>query len=634
MVHKRHALVVLVWIVCAVVLVPSTTVTSRPLVVAHHARHIAQNGNPNDNVRIIVTLRQSTTARRIDAPFAVQMRKHAVRTAQLGFVGRHGNRFMPRPQQPTLVSTVMGEMRRQDVAMLAQDVDVVAIEEDQLMPVFVHRSTALIGAPVANASGYDGTGMSVAVLDTGVHKTHEFLAGKVVAEACFSNYWSNETSLCPSGVNTPADVANDVGSAQPCSGIANCDHGTHVAGIVAGKVMPSRRGVAPGANIIAVQVFTYSAGSLGTYTGNQVMALDWLLTHMNTPEWGTLAAINMSLGSGLYSAACDDSSSLTPYINDLRALGVATVIATGNNSNSGAIARPACISSAIAVGSSTSGTLVLREDEVSSFSNSVPFYVNGANANGDRLIDLLAPGEVILSSVSSSTSSYDYKQGTSMAAPHVAGAWAVMKHLAPTASVSQILLWLYRSGSNLIDARNSLSLPRISVSNAVRLASTALNATATVTLVPSATRTQTLTPSTTPTWTDTAIPTTTAIPSATRQSTATPVIRTATTKPRATRTPTPQLPASFTKVAPANQSGAHARPVTLAWRTSGFATRYEYCIATTGPACTNWKSVGLNRSVVVYGLKRNTTYVWQVRARNASGVTIAADGRWRFTTIR
>jgi hypothetical protein len=42
----------------------------------------------------------------------------------------------------------------------------------------------------------------------------------------------------------------------------------------------------------------------------------------------------------------------------------------------------------------------------------------------------------------------------------------------------------------------------------------------------------------------------------------------------------------------------------------------------------------LNRSVVVYGLKRNTTYVWQVRARNASGVTIAADGRWSFTTMR
>jgi hypothetical protein len=75
-------------------------------------------------------------------------------------------------------------------------------------------------------------------------------------------------------------------------------------------------------------------------------------------------------------------------------------------------------------------------------------------------------------------------------------------------------------------------------------------------------------------------------------------------------------------------------PVTLSWQPSARATRYEYCIATTGPACTNWKSVGLNRSVVVYGLKRNTTYVWQVRARNASGVTIAADGRWRFTTTR
>lgn len=608
---------------------PTVTAASRGRVQAH-AQQIMQRGAPNDTVRVLVSLVRTTGTRQQLSPLGLQMRKRAVRTVQFGFVGRHSNRFVVYPQQPTLVPIVVGELRRQDVATLVQDADVIAIEEDQFMPALVSRSTTLIGATTVNAAGIDGTGMSVAVFDTGVLKSHEFLAGKVVAEACFSNYLGSETSLCPSGANTPIDMPNDVGSAQPCTVSVNCSHGTHVAGIIAGNIKAPYRGVAPGAKIIAVQVFTYSAGALGTYTGNQVMAMDWLMTHINTPEWGTLAAINMSLGNGLFSAPCDDSSTLTPYINDFRMLGVATVIATGNNSNSGAIARPACISSAIAVGSSTSGTMVWTEDEVSSFSNSVPASLNAVNTNGDRLIDLLAPGEVIISSVSSTNSAYDYKQGTSMAAPHVAGAWAIMKQLAPTASVNQLLLWLYRSGNYLIDSRNALSLPRINIANAVRLASTALNFTATATPLSTSTRTPTPIPSATATWTQTATPSPIMIPSAT--STPTPTrIPPSVTRTR-TRTPTPYVPASFTKLSPINRSVNHERPITLSWKASARATSYEYCIATSGPTCTNWRNVGLNRRVIVYGLKHNTTYVWQVRARNTTGMTIALDGRWRFTT--
>ncbi len=628
----------LLWIVCVTVVVqPRIAIPADRALVQQQAEQIVQSGAPGELVRVIVTLAQPRYARQIDAPNSRQLRMRTVRTAQLQFAERHHTQIVMPSQQPSLAPVVIGEMRRGDIARLAHDAEVRAIEEDYLMPVLVTRSTALIGATVANASGYDGTGMSVAVLDTGVLKTHEFLSGNVVSEACFSNYFGNETSLCPSGSNTSLEVPHDPGSAQPCTGIANCDHGTHVAGIIAGKVISSRRGVAPAANIIAVQVFTYSAGALGTYTANQVMAMDWLLRHINTPEWGTLAAINMSLGSGLYTSACDSLSSLTSYINDFRALGVATVIATGNSSNSGAIARPACISSAIAVGSSTSGILVRNEDEVSSFSNSVPASANAINANGDRLIDLLAPGEVISSSVTWSTTAYDYKQGTSMAAPHVAGAWAVMKQSAPTASVSQILSWLYRSGNFLIDSRNSLSLPRISVSNAVRLAGTALNATATHTRTATATLTNTPTPTSilTLTPTDTIRSTLTLLPSITASTPRTPVLTHSPTKTvtvRATLTPIPPLPGAFVKVSPMHTRRNILLPVTLVWRASRFAKSYEYCIAISGPLCTQWRNVGSARSVVIRGLLPSTTYVWQVRARNATGVIIARDGRWRFTT--
>jgi hypothetical protein len=89
---------------------------------------------------------------------------------------------------------------------------------------------------------------------------------------------------------------------------------------------------------------------------------------------------------------------------------------------------------------------------------------------------------------------------------------------------------------------------------------------------------------------------------------------------------------AFYKVGPIDLASRRVLPVTLTWSASAGVQNYEYCITTSDLVCTSWKNVGLNQRVTIYGLKRNTTYVWQVRARNVSGVTTAAEGRWRFTT--
>ena len=112
-----------------------------------------------------------------------------------------------------------------------------------------------IGGTTAWNSGYSGAGQAVAVLDTGVEKNHPLLAGKVVSEACYSSNYPQYgvTSVCPGGVTE----STASGSGAPCTGIDSCSHGTHVAGIVAGKNGPSNApaGVAKDANIIAMQVF-------------------------------------------------------------------------------------------------------------------------------------------------------------------------------------------------------------------------------------------------------------------------------------------------------------------------------------------------------------------------------------------
>jgi subtilisin family serine protease len=159
-----------------------------------------------------------------------------------------------------------------------------------------------------------------------------------------------------------------------------------VAGIVAGKATPltinSRNftisGVAPGAKLIAVQVFSRfdnaefcgsSAPCVLTYTSDQIAALEYIYSLRNSYA---IAAVNMSLGGGGYTAPCD-SSSRKAIIDQLRGANIATVIASGNNGYTNGISAPACISSAVSVGATTTQYSGLLVDQVASFSNSASF---------------------------------------------------------------------------------------------------------------------------------------------------------------------------------------------------------------------------------------------------------------------
>ncbi|MEW5823162.1 MAG: S8 family serine peptidase [Pseudomonadota bacterium] len=337
-----------------------------------------------------------------------------------------------------------------DINRLLANNKVLDVVEDIPVPPTLTQSIPLIGGSVASGfSGYTGSGQTVAILDTGVEKTHDFMDGKVVSEACYSSNYAPDsaTSLCPGGVTE----STASGSGVNCTGISGCDHGTHVAGIAAGR-SSTMTGVAKNASIIAVQVFsrfdntTYCGGAstcVLTYNSDQIRGLERVYALRSTYN---IAAVNMSLGGGKYTSYCDSDSRKT-IIDQLAAAGIATVIASGNSSYTDAVGAPGCISTAVTVGSTT------KDDVVASYSNSA------------SMVDLLAPGSSIYSSITGNA--YGYKSGTSMATPHVAGAFAVLKSASPSATVSQAQSALQSTGVNITDGRNSITKPRIQVDAAV-----------------------------------------------------------------------------------------------------------------------------------------------------------------------
>lgn len=328
-----------------------------------------------------------------------------------------------------------------------------SVQEDVPVRPLLAKSVPLTGAPQAWAAGFDGTGQAVAVLDAGVDRQHPMLVGKVVSESCYSTTSSGGTSLCPGGA--AQSIAKGSG-ANCATAITGCDHGTHVASIAVGN-SATLKGVAPGAKLVSIQVmskFTNAADCspmpapcVQAFLSDIARGLErvYLLAQKSRPY--TIAAAILSIGNGgLYASDCNAAfPALTAAINKLYRAGVATTIAAGNEGVTGLISAPACIRPAVAVGSTT------KTDAVSVFSDLSP------------LVDLMAPGSDIRAAVPGG--GLMVKSGTSFAAPHVAGAWAILRQAQPGAGLNQVLTALECTGKPV--TRNGITKPRIQVMRAL-----------------------------------------------------------------------------------------------------------------------------------------------------------------------
>ena len=267
------------------------------------------------------------------------------------------------------------------------------------------HSAAQVGAPEAWAAGFDGTGATVAVLDTGIDATHPDVADSI----------AETRSFVPG-----EDVTNDVQG-----------HGTHVASTVLGSGAAGDglyKGVAPGADLLVGKVLDNEGYGLGS----------WIIAGM---EWGAANAdiVSMSLGDPTLN---DGTDPLAQALNALSAqTGALFVVAAGNSYEEGSLGSPGTADAALTVGA------VDDDDVRAAFSSYGPRV-------GDHAIkpDLTAPGVGIVAARSQQSGGdgwYVSMDGTSMATPHVAGAAAILEGAHPELTGEQLKSALVSSAADI-----------------------------------------------------------------------------------------------------------------------------------------------------------------------------------------
>jgi serine protease AprX len=302
---------------------------------------------------------------------------------------------------------------------LAARPDVRRITLDREVSGTMERTSATVGAAFVNEQlGYDGSGVGIAIIDSGVANWHDDLGTERVVHF--------------------VDFVSDL--PVPHDGYG---HGTHVAGIVAGNGYDSagaRRGIAPGASLVILRVLDATGDG---HISNVIAAIDYAVEHRAAFN---IRVINLSVASGVYESFTTDPLTLAAK----RAVdaGIVVVTAAGNHGQvsqgrvqHGGITSPGNAPWVLTVGATDHRMTVARGDDV----------VAGFSSRGPTLIDramkpdLVAPGVAIESladanstiytrhadarlwgTVDTATAPYVSLTGTSMAAPVVTGTIALM----------------------------------------------------------------------------------------------------------------------------------------------------------------------------------------------------------------
>ncbi len=304
--------------------------------------------------------------------------------------------------------------------------------------VLLDVSVPLVAPSVFYSLGFNGSGVAVCVIDTGIDKTHGAIAGRVVKEKDFVTGDSDG--------DNPSDFNG---------------HGTHVAGIIASNDS-TYAGVAPGAFLFNAKVFSSTTSSASD--ADIMSGIDWCIAQ---------GAQVLSLSLGGVDEGNDGGDALSQYLDLAADSGEIVAVSAGNSGPGGnaacrtsrdstgssySICSPALSRKAIAVGSTQTGKSGTTADALSSFSS------RGPTSDGRIKPDLSAPGQYITSAYKGG--GFATLSGTSMSAPHVSGLAALMRQARPGLSPSEAKAILFNTAAHLgsLGKNNNYGAGRINAS--------------------------------------------------------------------------------------------------------------------------------------------------------------------------
>jgi serine protease AprX len=374
-----------------------------------------------------------------DARVIVELVDNAPAGVIKGLGGREGRRLHTFRGQVARISS-----RR--LTALANSPWVKSVHDDRPVSLLMNRTAVMVGArAVQTALGYDGTGVGVAIIDSGITAWHDDLIGdgiggqKVVEFVDFVN-------------NQPRPYDDN-------------GHGTHVAGIIAGSGYDSdgaRAGIAPGAHLVSLKVLDASGGG---HISDVIAALDWIAQNHATYN---IRVVNLSVGAGITESYTTDPLTLaTKRVVDS---GVVVVAAAGNVGKNaagqiqyGGITAPGNAPWVLTVGASSHmGTLTRTDDTVADYSSRGPTAIDylakpDLVAPGTGIVSLSDPNSTFYSTQSAflldgtrATSYHPYLSltGTSMATPVVAGSVALMLQANPALTPNAVKAILEYTAEN------------------------------------------------------------------------------------------------------------------------------------------------------------------------------------------
>ena len=323
----------------------------------------------------------------------------------------------------------------------------------------INTSTIGSGSPKTA----DGSGVVIALLDSGVEERHPALgAAKVLPGACFSTASNGGVSFCSGGnqviepfnntdpnkrvARSCADASNGgapVWSSKQLGINAGCAHGTTMASaaVMSGTTATSntanvlvKGGVAPQAKILPVQVFNKTGAAISASSGDILAALEWVATEAQRRKNNGLApivAVNLSLSGRTFPQNCDShfvGEMFNGAFAKLRTLGVLPIVAAGNNGNKSAISFPACASNAVSVAATQLDGLTLAS--YSNFNSQIKLLAIGG--------DSYTNSQYALPTLCSDGNNFDCwapTAGTSSATALVSGGVAALASLKPHATL-------------------------------------------------------------------------------------------------------------------------------------------------------------------------------------------------------